>query len=71
MSEIIMSETEKQQFTEFKRKLGLQAAQAQVNKIEYNLCDAAVEKGTLRRACQDANMRSARARQTLRGVFGQ
>lgn len=56
MSEIIMSETEKQQFTEFKRKLGLQAAQAQVNKIEYNLCDAAVEKGTLRRACQDANV---------------
>ena len=54
MNEIIMDETERQQFNEFKRKLNLQAAEAQVSKIEYNLLDAAVEKGTLRRACQDA-----------------
>ena len=56
MDEIIMDETERQQFSEFKRKLNLQAAQAQASKIEYNLLDAAVEKGTLRRACQDANL---------------
>lgn len=55
MDEIIMDEAERRQFGEFKRKLNLQAAQAQVAKIEYNLLDAAVEKGTLRRACQDAN----------------
>lgn len=55
MSEIIIDENEQQQFNQFKRKLNLQAAQAQVKKIEYNLTDPAVEKGTLRRACQDAN----------------
>ena len=55
MSEIIVSETEQQQFNQFKRKLNMQAAQAQVKKIEFNLTDPAVEKGTLRRACQDAN----------------
>lgn len=56
MNEVIIDETEKRQFTEFKRKINLQAAQSQVRKIEYNLTDAAVEKGTLRRACQDANI---------------
>ena len=55
MEGIFMDETEKQQFSEFKRKLNLQAAQSQVTKIEYNLTDATVEKATLRRACQDAN----------------
>ena len=53
MEGIFMDETEKQQFSEFKRKLNLQAAQSQVTKIEYNLTDATVEKATLRRACQD------------------
>ena len=67
MSEIIMSETEKQQFTEFKRKLGLQAAQAQVNKIEYFKARLSGRERLKTRR----NMRSARARQTLRGVFGQ
>ncbi len=50
-----MNENERIQFTEFKRKLSLQAAQAQVGKIEYNLSDASVDRGTLRKACQDAN----------------
>lgn len=56
MDEIIMDEAEKQQFKDFKHKLNLQAAEGQVAKIEYNLLDAAVEKGTLRRACQDAEL---------------
>lgn len=54
MNEVIIDESERRQYTEFKRKINLQAAQAQVKKIEYNLTDAAVEKSTLRRACQDA-----------------
>lgn len=54
MNEVIIDETAQRQFSEFKRKINLQAAQAQVRKIEYDLTDAAVEKGTLRRACQDA-----------------
>lgn len=51
----MMDENERQQFAEFKRKLGIQAAQAQAAKIEYNLTDATVDKASLRRACQDAN----------------
>lgn len=56
MNEVIIDENEKRQYSEFKRRINLQAAQAQVKKIEFDLTDAAVEKGTLRRACQDANL---------------
>ena len=37
-----MDESERLQFTEFKRNLNRQAAQAQVGKIEYELTDASV-----------------------------
>lgn len=50
-----MSETERQQFAEFKRRLSLQAAQAQVSNIEYNLADATAERSVLRKVCQEAN----------------
>lgn len=50
-----MSESELRQFNEYKRKLNLQAAQAQVGKIEYNLIDATITKPLLKRACQEAN----------------
>lgn len=50
-----MNETERQQFTEFKRRLNLQAAQAQVSNIEYNLTDASAERAVLRKVCQEAN----------------
>lgn len=51
----VKTQTELQQFNEYKRKLNLQAAQAQVSKIEYNLIDATVDKTTLKKACQEAN----------------
>lgn len=51
----MMDETERQQFTEFKKRLSLQAAQAQVGKLEFNLAEAGAEKSILKRACQDAN----------------
>ncbi len=50
-----MDESERLQFTEFKRNLNRQAAQAQVGKIEYELTDASVDKNILKRVCQDAN----------------
>lgn len=52
---VIMDAEEKQKFAEFKKKINREAALAQVNKLEYNLTDAAIDKGALRRACQDAN----------------
>ena len=48
-------DTEKQQFELFKRKLNLQAAHAQVSKIEYNLANPSTEKTALRSACQEAS----------------
>lgn len=51
-----MTAEDKQRFAEFKKKINLEAAAAQVKKLEYDMIDAAVDKGTLRRACQDANL---------------
>ena len=55
MENVTMNETELKQFNEYKRKLNLQAAQAQVGKIDYNLLDATVTKPLLKKACQEAN----------------
>ena len=55
MEKVEMKESELQQFNEYKRKINLQAAQAQVGKIEYNLLDATTTKATLKSACQEAN----------------
>lgn len=55
MEKVNMNEAELQQFNEYKRKLNLQAAQAQVSKIEYDLLDATVSKAILKKACQEAN----------------
>lgn len=55
MDNIEMNETELQQFNEYKRKLNMQAAEAQVSEIEYNLIDATTNKTLLKRACQEAN----------------
>ena len=48
------TEEEREEFTEFKRRMNLQAAQAQIGKLEYNLTDTTIDKVTLRKACQDA-----------------
>lgn len=50
-----VKESELQQFNEYKRKLNLQAAAAQVGKIEYDLLDATENKSGLKKACQEAN----------------
>lgn len=55
METVQMNETELKQFNEYKRNLNMQAAQAQVGKIEYNLIDATVDKAVLKKACQEAN----------------
>ena len=55
MGNVNMSETELQQFNEYKKKLNQQAAEAQVGKIEYNLLDATITKALLKKACQEAN----------------
>lgn len=55
MEKVNVTESELQQFNEYKRKLSLQAAEAQVSKIEYNLLDATVSKAALKKACQEAN----------------
>lgn len=49
------TEAEREQFTEFKRRMNMQAAQAQVGKLEFNLTEATLDKVTLRKACQDAS----------------
>ena len=55
MENVHMNQTELRQFNDYKRKLNLQAAQAQVGKIEYSLTDATVDKAILKKACQEAN----------------
>lgn len=55
MEDVTMNETELQQFNEYKRKLNLQAAQAQVATVEYNLYDASTGVALLKKACQEAN----------------
>lgn len=47
--------TESQQFSDFKRQLNVQAAQAQLTKLELNLTDVTVSSATLKQACADAN----------------
>ena len=49
MENVHMNQTELRQFNDYKRKLNLQAAQAQVGKIEYSLTDATVDKAILKR----------------------
>lgn len=49
-----MNREDMQSYLKFKQKMQFEAAKAQVGKLEYTLTDVAVEKGTLRRACQDA-----------------
>lgn len=45
---------EKALYNEFKRKLNLQAAHAQIKKIEYNLADITTGLSALKSACADA-----------------
>ena len=49
------TDTEEQLFADFKRKLNLEAAAAQVAKLEYDMTCATTEKAALRHACQEAN----------------
>ena len=55
MEGVEINESEFEQFNEYKRKLNLQTAEAQVAKMEYNLLDATTSKSVLKKACQDAN----------------
>ena len=55
MASVNVSGAELKQFNEFKRKLNLQSAEAEVGKIEYNLLDATTNKEFLKKACQEAN----------------
>lgn len=48
-------ETEKRLYEEFKRKMNLNAAAAQIAKLEYDVAQATASKAELRRACQEAN----------------
>ena len=48
-------ETEKRLFEDFKRKMNLEAAAAQIAKLEYNVTQATATKAELRNACQEAN----------------
>ena len=55
MENIEMNEFELKQFNDYKRRLNMQTAEAQVGKVEYNLVDATTNKTFLKKACQDAN----------------
>lgn len=55
MGNVTMNDEELKQYNEYKRKLNLQTAEAQVSKLEYNLTDATTSKAILKKACQDAN----------------
>lgn len=55
MENVQINGSELEQFNEYRRKLNLQTAEAQVGKIEYNLLDATTGKALLKKACQDAN----------------
>lgn len=54
MEEVKMDTAELEQFREYKRKVSLRMAEAQVSKIEYELLDASVGRDTLKKACQEA-----------------
>ena len=49
------TESERALYAEFKRKINLQAAKAQIRKIEYNLADVTTGLSALKAACSDAN----------------
>ena len=49
------SDSEKALYEEFKRKINLQAARAQIKKIEYNLSDVTTGLSALKSACSDAS----------------
>jgi len=49
------TETEEQLFADFKRKMNIEAAAAQVAKLEYDMTSASTEKAAIRHACQEAN----------------
>ena len=49
-----MTDSDKQRFEDFKRKINKEAAAAQVGKLEYTLTDSSLDKAVIRRACQDA-----------------
>ncbi len=46
---------EKELFEDFKRKMNLQAAQAQIKKLEYNLSDVTSGLSAIKAACADAS----------------
>ena len=50
-----LDENERLQYAEFRKKLNLQAAEAQAGKLEYNLTDVTLTDAMLRRACKEAN----------------
>ncbi len=49
------TDSEKALYEEFKRKINLQAARAQIKKIEYNLSDVTAGLSALKAACSDAS----------------
>ncbi len=49
------TDNEKALFEEFKHKINLQAARAQIKKIEYNLSDVTTGLSALKAACADAS----------------
>jgi len=51
----ILSENEKMLFTQFRRKINLEAAKAQIKKLEYNLTGISVGVTALKTACSDGN----------------
>ena len=55
MENVEINGSELEEFNEYKRKLNLQTAEAQVGKLEFNLLDATTSKALLKKACQDAN----------------
>ena len=48
------SESERAMYADFKRRINLQAARAQIKKIEYNLSDVTAGMSAVKSACQDA-----------------
>lgn len=50
-----LSQSEKQIYAQFRRKINLDASRAQVKKLEYNLCDPSNGLSALKSACADAN----------------
>ena len=50
-----LSQNEKLLFTQFRRKINLDASRAQVKKLEYNLCDPSAGLNVLKSACADGS----------------